>query len=417
MAFADGDREAADELLERARTDPASVEATELVEALTSEDRRTRQRAARAYTQATRANPGLVDDVANGLRSCLGREDNAGRNAAALTIAQLADRHPDAYGEAVAPLLEIVRREFDYARNNSLVALAELASERPDAVCRGLPALIELLDEDLVGRVRALQVLTPLSERRPEAVGDHLGDVLKRISEAESSPVSETGRETAPFQGADRENESALSYTQWNHIGRVVGNVARGDRGAFDERVDTFRSHLADDSPGVRSVAVHVLSVAAPRAPAAVAPLAEELLRVVTDDQPPETRFRASLALCGVGIEAPERVTDVVVDALPEFDRLLEAEDPRLKGAAVGLFGTVAEDDPTIVADRAERIRPLLDDDIAYVRANAALVAGHVGDDDALPTLRTMAAEDADEEVRRAATQAVSQVDAAETEE
>lgn len=414
METADSVRETADELLERARSNPVSVDTTLLVETLTSGDRRARQHAARAYTLTMEADPLVAEDTARELLAVLENGSGARRNMAALTIAQLADRHPDVYASAVPLLLEIVRREFDPARNNSLRALAKLASDHPDDVCRGLPALVKLLDEDLVGRVRALQVLHPLSECRPSRVGDHLQDVLAPIGKDELTTTDEGSRETAPFQGPDRKNEQSLSYSQWNYLGRIVGNVASDDPDVLFREECPLRSFLTAESTDVCSKAVHVLSIAAPKAPGAIAPVVEELARVVSGDYPPETRFHGSLALCGIGIESPGLVSGVVDEMRPELGELLEAEDPCLKGAAVGIFAIIAEADSTAEIDRTDEIRRLLHDDIAYVRANAALVAGYIGDNEALPILRTLSEEDSDEEVRGAAIEALSEFESAE---
>ncbi|MFB6105286.1 MAG: HEAT repeat domain-containing protein [Halobacteriaceae archaeon] len=296
-------------------------------------------------------------------------------------------------------------------RQTAVDALTTLATARPEDCRPAIPVLEAALAADtLTDPAPALRVLAILADADPMDV----------------APVTDT---VTPYLHA---SEPATTRAAT----RCVAEVAAEDPGTVCETVPTLADSLAHDDPGSRWAAWALSTIAADE-PDAVAPVADVLHTVVTDDDRGENVLVHAVAALGrVASDTPEA-------ALPVVDRLagfLEADHHKLRSNAVAALGEVAahhadvvaphvtaiaahldtddeygrvnatwtlarvaRDHPAALGPVLEQVRSGLEDDVAQVRANTCYALGACGDGTVADRLATLQGRDPDESVRRAA--------------
>lgn len=127
--------------------------------------------------------------------------------------------------------------------------------------------------------------------------------------------------------------------------------------------------------------------------------------RTIREHEEGERRRRISgrRTLINVVVAVTEEEPRSAFDVVDELVTLLDDVDPGVCGSAVDALGELAVANPDAVAPVADRLIECLDHDRTVVRARAVRALGHLGDDAAVPKLRTVAETDDDETVRELA--------------
>ncbi|WP_225333516.1 HEAT repeat domain-containing protein [Halomicrobium urmianum] len=255
-----------------------------------------------------------------------------------------------------------------------------------------------------VTRRRGVEVCESFAESDVDAVrpylddlaalvgGDNSGIALRAISVldtvADAEPAALEGRVASLAAVAD-DDIVDVQLTAGVALGKVV--VERADLVApFVERLIA----------GVRETE---LDEGIPEVPDAVDDRATRQTIREHEEQERSRRLSARRTLSNVVVAVTQETPDEAVDAVGDLVTLLDDRDPEVAGCAVDALGELAEPHPEAVAPVSEALLDCLDHDRSSVRARAIRALGRLGDDDAVPTLRAMAEEDDDENVRELA--------------
>ena len=277
-----------------------------------------------------------VDLILSGLES----DDNMVRKKAATLNAALAAEDVDLVLDHVNLMLDLLDDERAVVVRETVVALMWVVEEEPDALENAAGDLVGVLQHDLpLIQNYGSQAVQLLAAERPEWFVPHVDAVLdviedERMNQLTEADLAKMDQETAEqYQGLDREEE---------------------------------RRHMA-----TRTVAGHILIEAADVEPEAVAPYADRLVDLLSDDSL-GTRTWSAAAI-----------------------------------------GNLAEYDPDLVTDAVEPLSEMVDNPDEMAAANAITALGHIGDERATDSLRDAAADDGlDEDVRALASETADFLDA-----
>jgi len=207
----------------------------------------------------------------------------------------------------------------------------------------------------------------------------------------------------------------------------VLNTVAGVEPEALDGRLEALAEAAGSELTDVQLTGAQVLGKVVVDHPDIVAPYVKALLEGIQstklDPDPPEVpdavehrqtaetlyehenderqrRMSGRQTLINVVVAVAEQKPAAVSDAVDDLVALFDDSDPAIAGGALDALGELAKTDPEAVAPVRDDIVECLDHDRPLVRARAIRALGRLGDDAAVPELRSMAESDDDKNVR-----------------
>jgi hypothetical protein len=399
------------------------------------------ERAAGALADAVRERGAeAVAGVASGLNA---RSEDV-RIASARALASLAEERPDAVAEAVAELTEATVAGGSIVRNYTLLALAGVADETPEAVRPAAEACGDLLPaESPHVRARAVRVLGAVAADAPadalpflpelvdvatdvrddDGEGPSAAAIARRSGQSRAPTGSGGGDGGVPEEFATRMHRSRETSTEdrtrhaliRGEAAQAVADASAADPSALDPHLEALFDAVEDD-PLVdpRSAFLAALVPVAEDDPAAVAAGAARIAPALGEGDYPELQRRAARVLALSADADAVAVAGAVESRLGDLRAMLRADDPAVRAAAVGLLAYVAERRPRAVAEAVgEELLDCATDDYDPVRAGAVWGLRYLRDElgEAEATLRWVAREDPNEEIRQIAADALGPAD------
>jgi len=211
---------------------------------------------------------------------------------------------------------------------------------------------------------------------------------------------------------------------------RAIGaldHVAEAEPTALEGRLSVLVSVMDSDLVDVQLTGAALLGRVVVEHPTFVAPYARDLVAAIRDTEPdpnPEDlsgvvddpvtrqtiqeheegerqrRMAGRRTLTNVVVAITETEPVAAFDAVDDLVTLLDDVDPAVAGGAVDALGELAIADPAVVTPVRDVIVDCLDHHASSVRTRAVRALGHLGDDAAVPALRSVADSDEDEDVQ-----------------
>lgn len=371
MSSPTDETERASALRDAAETEPASVDADDVVELLVHGERETRSIAFEAFEELAAVRSAAVDAAVARLEGYLADDSADVRRRAALTTGALVERYPEAFERVVPELRSIADDRSDRAREPAVLALAKLALERPTAAVPAVDALLAICHEPIVTPTDSM------AGRGVPVAGPRANAALK----------------------PDRERRDEVRVPAIAGLARI----AAAEPAALREVVSDVAALIEDDNNLVRAAACETLEAMATAFPETVESFASDLATRVASDGKHPVPWRAADALAVIGNAYPERIGDAVAPIVDELSKFVESRDAERRTIGVVLLADAANARPEAIEPMVPTLRDLLRDDEPSVRANAALALGYAGVDAARATVADLAENDPDEDVRDAA--------------
>ncbi|MDS0295661.1 HEAT repeat domain-containing protein [Halogeometricum luteum] len=209
----------------------------------------------------------------------------------------------------------------------------------------------------------------------------------------------------------------------------VLDTVARSDPDALDGATAGLADAADSEIVDVQLTAATALGVLVVKRPDLVAPFVGELVAAIRATEPDPTpgdfsavedpvtrrtleeheeserqrRTSGRRTLVNVVVAVCEEEPESALGTVEGLVGLLDDVDPSIVGGAVDALGELAVTDPAAVAPAREELRARLDHPQTFVRARTVRALGRLGDEGAVPELRTLAETDDDEDVREIA--------------
>lgn len=210
----------------------------------------------------------------------------------------------------------------------------------------------------------------------------------------------------------------------------TLDTVAGSDPAALDGRLSDLGGVLDTDIVDVQLAGATLLGKLVVERPDLLAPCARQLIEAVRRTEPDsgirdfsdvvedrvtqrtfqeheeaerKRRVSGRRTLINVVVAITEEEPRSSFDLVDDLVTLLDDVDPAVSGAAVDALGELAAANPDVVAPVSDRLIDCLDHDRTVVRARAIRALGYLGDDVAVPKLRTVAEEDPDEDIQEIA--------------
>lgn len=291
-----------------------------------------------------------------------------------------------------------------------------MATDSPDPLDGIAPESVAPGDVDEAEVRAALASPKPLVRQRGV-------EACETLAEADVDAVRPLLDDVAPLAGDDNAPIAQRAIA-------ALDAVAESDPAALDGRLSDLAAALDTDIVDVQLTGADLLGRLVVERPDLVAPHTRTLIRAIRDTEPdPEIRdfgdlvddpvtrqtiaehergerkrrVSARRTLVNVVVAVTEQEPRSVLDAVDDLVTLLDDVDPSVAGGAVDALGELAAVDPDAVAPVSDRLLGCLDHDRTVVRARAIRALGRLGDDAAVPKLRTVAETDEDEDVREIA--------------
>lgn len=284
---------------------------------------------ARDLLERAKSEPGTVDPAA--IEEVLEADAGTDRNSALKVLAVVAHDDPDRVVDRLDLVVDHLTDPHLVARCTAAMVLARVARDRPERAVPAVPALVGLLDEEPpLLRYRAAGALAPIVDARPSAFVDRADALLDALldgptvdAETPTTAIDRATQATNRNRG-DRAGEDRIRS---KHVREVAANVlvevGREDPDAVVGRVPDLVSLLSDDHEPVRAAIVEVVRHVAESTPAAVEPAIDPLVDLLDDDAL-VVRARAVRAL---GYAEATR-------AASDLERLAEADDGEIAAIA-----------------------------------------------------------------------------------
>jgi len=406
------------ELADRARENPGAVDPEQLRELLDDDSSRARWYAIQALRTA--ASSGTVDlstFVDQFVRELDGDESRV-RGSAASALADVAARTPTAAVDAVDEMASLLETDEGLSRTTAADFFHQLAEAShdpdsdvgPEVVEPAISGLRSLL-EDSTQRGTAIQILGAVADRYGDRIVADTETFLEAFGEQAGNGI-EMNTRNVDNRGAKEKlrelNDTAKTRERGIRIaaGEALVGIARADPDRLRSEIPRLAEYVDGPTTAVRSITLELFEVVGAEHPETVEPYLDDIGERLEDGD--GVRERAVLALTAVSQSNPEGVAGAVE---PHHDALVDLLDhpvPTVRGAAVGLLSYLAEESPETVAPG--RIRPMLDDEHAYVRGNAVWTLGYLGDEAATERIRELVESDPDPDVRSAADAALDRL-------
>jgi len=413
-----GPADRARDLADLAREEPSSVDPEELAALLDADAADARWYALQALRTA--AGVGAIDlsTFVGDLRGALADPDARVRSTAAMAIGDVAARDPTAVADHVEPMTDLLSGDDELVRTAVTDYLYRLADAADDPDSGVDPAALEVAVADLRGlledpaqRENAVLALGPIADRYAGRLTGDVDAFREVFLAASDGPGGVDIDGSATHQTREHIQDSTANAKVKrrairNAAGRALVAVAREDPTAVVESLPALADALEDPNPDARSFALEAFEAAAAGHADAVSQHLDRIAARLEDGT--GVREHATLALAAVSQSDPDAVVEAVGPYHDAVVDLLGHQSPAVRGAAVGLLSYLAEESPGSVDPGP--VRPLLDDDEAYVRGNAAWVLGYLEDEEARAAIAERAADDPDPEVRSAAEAALDRL-------
>ena len=401
-------------LRERAEENPEAVSIDEILNSLRNGPVGERSHALRALVLVTEDHPERADEAREALVPMLSATSAMTRELGARTLSVLAQVHPDSVRPAIPELIDLLEDDFGLARARAVRALASIADSDPESVTAALSHLEGLLtDEALFVREPAIDLTARYLPERADEVA-FVAPALVETLEPPETLDPETRRALQRGSSGQQpvlEHESEARRERERTRVRAAATLASLSEERPDTLTDSLPSLLdlleAESSVTIQSAILDVLGHTATEPSVDPTPAIDPVAKTLSDAVDPTLRTKAAWVLGLIAESEPEAVTEASRSALQTIGDLLEADDVRMQGAAAGLLAYVAEYDPEAVSPLLTRLRTLLESDADFVRGSAIWVLAFAGEDADRERLAALTREDADPDVRSAATAAV----------
>lgn len=404
-----------DAVVERALDRPETVTNAELERLLNAAGSAMDHDTVEGLSSIASHDPGTVDAMLETLRGQLVDGDRGERGDASMVLVRLAHSRPGRLPSVVPTLIDRLEDESVRVRNNAIQTLGYVAGEAPRTVAAAIPELRPWFDADLLpNRLYAVEIAYQVARESPDEVVPllpELGALLVDRREAGAATPGTASREhRSQHRILQRAGEArGQRETIRSRAALALLEVAKARPGAVTDVVPRFVDVLENEDTLVIEEVLDALVLLAEDSPAELRDAVPALVGVLEGPADDDLKATALLALGFVADLDEAAVADAVEPALPAVRELLDADDPRTRGAAMDLLMYVAERYPDAIDARTLVDR--LDDEHAVVRGSAARVLGIVGDDDARPHLEALTEESDDRSVRRAATRAIEAIE------
>lgn len=365
-----------------------------------------------------------IPDIAAALSSdCIDIQMTSSR-----VLATLSNEHPDAVRDAVPELAATVTDEEQIVRNYALLALAAVAREHPDAVRPVVAACGELLPTDIPHvRARVVEVLGAVAAENPGEVTPFLPELVMIATDDRTTAHGDfatTNFASSPGENIPQEVSTRMHKSQKARRGartrdaltretacRAVADMTTHDPKGLDDHLSEVFDTIASDSlVGQRTALLDALAAIAEHDPEVVIDGANPIGESLEATEYPKLQRQAAHVLA-LGADADvDTIWGAVEDRLPQLQRMLGADEPAVRAAAIGLLSYVAEHRPRKVAKAAdERLLDCIEDEYEPVRAGAVWCLRFLREevDGADDALRTAARTDASAEIQQLAAETI----------
>ena len=413
MSQSDDELEA---LFTRALNRPESVSEAERARILDAVASGTDLEVVQTLSSLAQHDPAAIDAVVDRLKPQLRADDDRRRGEAALVFATLARRHPERVTAVAPEAVELLTDDSAAARNQAVQLLARVANVDSELAVPAAPHLGPLVrSEALMVRLAALEIAHAIARTDPERVTELVPSLVDVVADqdAQSADSVET-----PFQGRGIRTARRGESTEWQReqararAAQTVAMLARERPESVSESTARLGAVVERESHPIVLEAIADAIAALARtgdlaAREAIDSLGSALGRL--DDE--RANARIALALSSFDDECGAAIVDAVRPALPAVIELLDADPPRIRGAATSLLVVVSERRPDAVKSALESVRSLLDDESPVVRGGAVWVLGAAGSSEDRQRLAALRDDDPDPDVREAAEQALEEIE------
>ena len=299
----------------------------------------------------------------------------------------------------------------------ALYGLTKLADEDVTACLDAVPLVAsQLQSPKLDVQAAALDVLVIVADSHPDEVTPAATEVVSIVAETSEPHI----------------RKRAIQY---------IAKVADRSPATVMDAAPTLAGLLSDDPPAKSTVLLALRRIAEVY-PDAVAPAASDLLDYVeTGDgtarinaiavvgmiakkypdvaestipvathlltaERHKLRANAAGLLADLAAEFPEQISSSV----PQVIELLDDDDEKVRYNATSILARVAKDDPSLVEPATDHLIESLDEEFPYTRANVSWALGYIEAEQSLSALETLAKNDPNDEVRDAASYAISEI-------
>jgi hypothetical protein len=215
----------------------------------------------------------------------------------------------------------------------------------------------------------------------------------------------------------------------------VLETVVRDEPTAIEPVLPALVSVLDSELGGVQLNGAAVLGTFAVDRPDLCSPYAHQLIEAIqATELEPETdlseigdrvtqrsiqeqerkerqrRISARQTLINIVVAIAEEEPQTIVEEVDELVVLLD-DDPNVAGGAVDALRAVAEVEPDAVTPVTDQLINCLDHDAETVRAHTIRALGYLGDDAAVPNLRSVAETDSNDDIRAIAAETADFLD------
>lgn len=371
-------------LRDAAASDPEQVPIAEVVELLVLGDPETRRIAMACLEETIDARSEKPAAAPAAFERLLDDDDPYVRRRAALSAGAAIRKDAESFETLVPALRTIGSDPGEPGRDAAIQALAALAIERPGSATNAVEPLLD------VCHARVVPTGPPRDEPGP--------------SRDDGYP---DGDDAGAAVGPERDRRESTRVQATAGLTRIAAERPE----AVVDRAERIAALLEDEHHLVRAGTCEVLESLAEAYPAEVEPFVPALVDRLASDTEHPIPWRAADALNAVGDEYPIRVGEELRGVLDTIEKFLERRDPGIRGVGVGLLAYAVQADAGAVDELIPRVRALLEDDHAPVRANAALTLGLAGREKARDDLESLAADDPEPSVRDAAIRALELLD------
>jgi HEAT repeat protein len=269
-----------------------------------------------------------------------------------LIIARLMNAQPDLIEAHVMPYVNSFLEEKNPIARCSIVYLVgELGMRQPHLVNRLLPKLIQLCnDKDLRVRVLMALALGRMSFRSKELAEVTVPELMKLLEDKE-----------------DRVRGAAAIGLRY---------IAASSPERIEPIIPKLSKMLEDKNKTLRGVAGFSLQLFSKVAPELIADVIEWAGKAIAEG------YASARRGAGFALHFTSRYPDSVVDKglLPEVLKLMEDEDPNVRGRAVMALKNMVPEFPDFVLEHLTMIMGLLEDKDGRVRMQATYALAEIAD-------------------------------------
>lgn len=346
--MADDPVERASVLLDRARSQPDTLDPRAFDDLLASENPQARRYAIDGLQRLAAGEPAVLNARVERIADLLTDPDQGVRAGATDAFAEGVD--PAAVVERTATLVELLDDDFPVVRSNALEALVRAAHENPGTCRAFVDDIVPLLDADTDHvRKHAVTFLAAVAEEYPEAVvpaTDRLFDVFRSALDNEIGVEPAMRRDPSAVQSHVEHLVDEVIGRQ-RDLRRIAGHaiyeLTRADPSAVVPEVDAVVALLDDPDPEIRSVALGVLSALATEHPERVVEHADAIAALLDDHEGRMVRAGACRALASVCADEPDAVAAAVADRVGALRPLLGHDEAPVRRSAAHLSVLIAD--------------------------------------------------------------------------